>query len=228
MGRWLVSFTQTSAPIACISFVDPSPPSPLIVNKVGCCCSVTKLCPTLCDHMDCSMPGFSVLHYLPEFAQTHVHWIADALQLSHPLSPPSPLPPTLPNIRVFSESALPIRCPKYWSFSVSPSNEYSGFISFRIDWLISLQSEGLKRVFSSTTVQQNQFFGIQHSLGPTLTSIHDYWIFVRKSNVSALEYTVYVCHSFSSKEQASFNFMAVVTIHSDFGAQKNKLWHCFH
>ena len=70
-----------------------------------------------------------------------------------------------PSIRVFSnESVLHIRWPKYWSFSISPSSEYSGLISLRIDWLISLQSKGLSRVFSNTTVQKHQFFGAQLSL----------------------------------------------------------------
>ena len=151
----MVSFTQTSAPIACISFVDPNPSSPLIVNKVGCCCSVTKLCPALCDHMDCSMPGFSVLHYLPEFAQTHVRWIADALQLSHPVTPFSSAPNPSQHLGFFRESALPIRGPKYWSSSVSPSNEYSGFISFRIDWLISLRLRVLQESFQAP--QFNRF-----------------------------------------------------------------------
>ena len=86
------------------------------------------------------------------------------------------LPPSIfPSIRVFSnESALHIRWPKYWSFSfsVSPSNEYSGLISFRMDWLISLQSKGLSRVFSNTTVQKHQFFFL---CSVTLTSIHDHW-----------------------------------------------------
>ena len=54
-----------------------------------CCCSVIKSCPALCNPMDCSTPGFPVLHHLPEFAQTHVHWVSDALEASHPLSPPS-------------------------------------------------------------------------------------------------------------------------------------------
>ena len=81
------------------------------------------------------MPGFPVLHYLQEFAQTHVHWISDAIQPSHPLLPPTPLPSIFPNIEIFSnESALLIRCPNHWSFSISPSNEYLEFISFRIDW----------------------------------------------------------------------------------------------
>ena len=77
------------------------------------------------------------------------------------------LPSIFSNIRIFSsESVLPIRWSKYWSFifSISPSNEYSGLISFRIDWLISLQSKGLSRVFANTTVQKHQFFGIQLSL----------------------------------------------------------------
>ena len=92
-------------------------------------------------HMDCSTPGFPGLHHLPEFAQIHVHCFGDTIQPSHPLSPSSPAFHTLiPSIRVISsESALRIRWPKYWSFSfsISPSHEYSGLISFRIDWLMS-------------------------------------------------------------------------------------------
>ena len=81
--------------------------------------------------------------------------------------PPLLLPSIFPSIRVFSnESVLCMRWPKYWSFSfiISPSNEHSGLISFRLDWLDSLQSKGLSRVFSSTTVQKHQFFGAQLSL----------------------------------------------------------------
>ena len=78
-----------------------------------CCCLVTQSCPTLCDPMDCSTPGFPVLRYLLEFVQTHVHWVSDAIQPSHPLLPPSPLTLNLSTIRVFfSESALCIRWPK--------------------------------------------------------------------------------------------------------------------
>ena len=100
--------------------------------------SVHSVCPTLCDLMDCSTPGLPVHHQLPEFIQTHVHWAGDAIQPSHPLSSPLLLPSIFPSIRVFSnESVLRIRWPKYWSlsFSISPSNEYSGLISFRMDWL---------------------------------------------------------------------------------------------
>ena len=99
--------------------------------------SVAQSCPTLCDPMNCRSPGFPVHHQLPEFTQTHVHRVADAIQPSHPLSSPS-LPSVFPSIRVFSiESALRIRWPKYWSFSfrISPSNDYSAPVSFRMDWL---------------------------------------------------------------------------------------------
>ena len=85
----------------------------------------------------CSMPGFPTLHHLPQLAQTHVHSVSDAIQSSHPLLPLLFLPSVFPSIRVFSsESALRISWPKYWSFSfsISPLNDYSGLISFRIDW----------------------------------------------------------------------------------------------
>ena len=86
--------------------------------------------------MDCSIPGFPIHHQLPEFTLTHIHWVGGAIQSSHPLSSPSPS--VFPSIKVFTnESVLGIRWPKYWSFSfsISPSNEYSGLISFRMDWL---------------------------------------------------------------------------------------------
>ena len=85
--------------------------------------------------MDCSMSGFPVHHQLLELIQTHVHGVSDAIQPSHPLSSLLLLPSIFPSIRVFSsESVLHIMWPNYWSFSISPSNEYSGLISFRIDW----------------------------------------------------------------------------------------------
>ena len=132
-----------------------------------CCCSVTQFCPALCDPMDCSMPGFPVLHYLLEFAQTHMHWVDDAIQPSTVCHPLLLLPSIFPSIRVFpSESVLLIRWPKYWSFSfsISPSNEYSGLISFKMTGLISLLSKELSGVFSSITVQKHQFFNVQPSL----------------------------------------------------------------
>ena len=107
--------------------------------------TVAQSCPTLCDPMDCSMPGFPVHHQFLEFTQINVHWVSDAMQPSHPLLSPSPPTFNLSQLRVFSnESVLHIRWPKYWSFSfsISPSNEYSGLISFRMDWfnLLALQA----------------------------------------------------------------------------------------
>ena len=114
--------------------------------------------------MDCRTPGFPVLHHLPERVQTHVHWVSDAIQPSCPLSSPCPPAFNLSQHQTFNESAVRIRWPKYWSlsfsFSISPSNEYSGLISFRMDWFDLLQSKGLSRVFSNTTVQKHQFFSI--------------------------------------------------------------------
>ena len=96
--------------------------------------SVSKSCLSLCNPMDCSTSGLPVHHQLLELTQTHVRQVSDAIQPSNPLLSPSPLPSIFPNIRVFSiESVLRIRWPKYWSFSISPSNEYSGLISFRTD-----------------------------------------------------------------------------------------------
>ena len=129
--------------------------------------SVAQSCPTHCDPMDHSPPGFPVLHHLPELAQTlpiESVMRSNYLILCHLLLI---LPSIFPSIRVCSnESVLHIRWSKYWSFSfsISPSNEYSRLISFRMDGWISLQFKGLSRVFSNTTDQQHQFFGAQLSL----------------------------------------------------------------
>ena len=99
--------------------------------------SVSQSCPTLCDPMNCSTPGLPVHHQLPEFTQTHVHWVGDAIQPSHPLSSPSPSTFNLSQHQGLFKWVLRIKWPKYWSFSfsISPSNEYSGLFSFRMDWL---------------------------------------------------------------------------------------------
>ena len=135
-----------------------------------CCCSVTQSCPALCDSMDCSTWGFLVFHCFPEFVQTHVHWVSDAIQLSHSL---------LLN---------------HWCFPASGSYPMSQFSSggqsigvsawvlpvniqcFRIENdLISLQFKGLSRVFSNITIWKHQFSAFSLCYGPTLTSVHDYW-----------------------------------------------------
>ena len=112
--------------------------------------SVTQLCLTLCNPLECSIPSFPVHHQVLKLAQTYVYQVSDAIQPSQPLSSTSPLPSIIANIRAFySESVLCIRWPKDWSFgfSISPSNEYSGLISFRMDWLdLTVDQETLKSV----------------------------------------------------------------------------------
>ena len=135
-------------------------------------CSVTRLCLILCNPMNYSTPGFPVPHYLHEFAQIHVHWVNDAIPLSFSVAPFSCLQ-SLPASESFSnESVLRNRWPKYRSFGISLSNEYLGLISFRLTCWISLQSKGLSRVFSNTTVQKHQFFGAQLSLYRSNSHIH--------------------------------------------------------
>ena len=136
----------------------------------GCFCSVTLLCPALCDPMDCSMLGFPVLHYLPRFAQTHVHLVDDAIQPSHPLLLQLLLTSIFLSIRVFSnELVLHIRWPRIsWFFTsasaaVLPMNIQDWF-PLGLTGLISLLSKRLSRVFSSTTIWKHQFFGTQFSL----------------------------------------------------------------
>ena len=140
--------------------------------------SVAQLCPTPCNPTNRSTPGLPVHHQLPEFTQTHVHRVGDAIQPSHPLLSPSLLPPIPSSIRVFSsESTLLMRWPKYWSFSfsISPSNEHPGLISFRMDWLDLLAVQG-----NLESCPTPQFKSINSSVlsflhSPTLTSIHDHW-----------------------------------------------------
>ena len=164
--------------------------------------SVTELCLTLCDPMNHSTPGLPVHHQLPESTQTHVHWVGHAIQPSHPLSSPSPPALNLSQHQGLFESVRSCTMwPKYWSFSfnISPSNEHPGLISFGMDWLMSLQSKGLSRLFSNITVQKHQFNCIQLSLGSN-SHIHTWplkkpqpWLEMGlcwQSNVSAFKYAV--------------------------------------
>ena len=128
--------------------------------------SVTQSGPTLCDTTNHSRPGLPAHHQLPEFTQTHVHWVGDAIQPSHPLSSPSPLPPIPLSIRVFPMSQLYTWGGKSIgvsaSASVLPMNTQDQSPLQGTDW-ISLQSKGHSRVFSNTTVLQHQFFSAQLS-----------------------------------------------------------------
>ena len=142
--------------------------------------SIAQLCPTVCDPTNRSMPGLPVHHHLPEFTQTHVHRVRDAIQHLILCRPLLLLPPNPPSIRVFSnESSLCMRWPKYWSFSFSiiPSKEIPGLISFRMDWLDLLAVQGTHSQKSSPTPQfksiNSSVLSLLHS--PTLTSIHDHW-----------------------------------------------------
>ena len=160
-----------------------------------CCCSVAQSRPTLCDPMDYSTPGFCVLHHVLELAQTHVHWVGDAIQIISS------------SVILFSSclQSFPASESFLLSWLYSAGGQSIGASSSALpmniqDWfrlgftgLISLQSKGVSSNFSSTIVQKHQFFGAQPSLSSTLTSIHDYWKthgydymdLCRESNVSA-------------------------------------------
>ena len=128
--------------------------------------------------MDCSTSGFPVHHLPPELAQTPVHWAGDAIQPSHPLLSPSPPTFNFPSIRVFSsESVLHIRWPDYWGFSfhISPANEYSGLISFRMIWFYLVAVQGmLKRHLqhhsSKVSILQCSAFFIAQLWHPYMTT----------------------------------------------------------
>ena len=127
--------------------------------------TVTQSCLTLCNPMDCRRPGLPVHHQLLELAQTHVHQVSDAMQPSNPLSSPSPPVFSLSQhqglfqwVNSLHQAAKVLELQLHQS-----SNEYSGLISFRMTGLISLQSKGLSRAFSNTTLQKHQFFSAQPS-----------------------------------------------------------------
>ena len=132
-----------------------------------CCCSVAQLCPAFCDPMDSSIPGFPILHHLPELGQSHVHWVGDAIQPSDPIVPFSlclqsfPVSGSFRRSRLFTSGGQSTGASA--SASVLPMNIQDWF-PLELTGLISLQSKGLFRVFSNTTVQKHQFLGAQPSL----------------------------------------------------------------
>ena len=165
--------------------------------------------------MNCSLPGFPVHHQLLELAQIHVHWVSDAIQPSHPLSSLLLLPSIIPSIRVFSsESALCIRWPKYWnfSFSISPSNEYSGLISFRIDWfdLLAVQGTLKSLLFKSTCWANTRCWVISWGLASQNFSSH--WFFPQGEKDFAL-FILALCSFF-----ALFFLWLLSVLHCRFGS----------
>ena len=124
--------------------------------------SVAQSCPTLCHSMDCSTPGLPVHHQLLESTHTHVHWVSDAIQPSHPLS--SPFPPTVNLSQHQGLFKWVSSLHQEASFNISPSNEYKGLISFMMDWLDLLTVQGTLKSLLQQIVQKNQFFSAQLSL----------------------------------------------------------------
>ena len=158
--------------------------------------SVAQSCLTVCDPMNCSTSGFTVHHQLPEPTQTHVHWVGYTIQPSHPLLSLLLLPSIFPGIRAFSNrSALCITWPKYWSFSfnISPCNEHSGLISFRMDWLDLLAVQGTPKSLlqhhssKASIFRCSAFFIVQLShpymtMGKTITLMR--WTFLLMTHLS--------------------------------------------
>ena len=195
--------------------------------------SIAKSCMTFCKPMECRQPSlsFTISQSLLKLMATESVMASYHFILCRSLFFLSSI---FPSIRVFfNELALHIRWPKYWNFSfgfrISPFNEYLGLISFRIEWFDLLALEGLSGVFSGLIVKSINSWALSLIYGPTLTSIYDYWKnhsfdcmdLCQQSDVSAFNMLSRFLNSLSSKRQASFNFMAAVTICSDFGAQEN-------
>ena len=154
------------------------------------CCSVDKLCLTLCDPMNCSMPGFPVLHYLPGFAQTHVRWVGDAIRSCHPLLLPSSLALSPSEYQGLLSQLLAsgIQSIGATASASSLSNEYSGLISFRVDWFALLAVQGtLKSLLQhhsskASVLQCSAFFVVQltstHTTGKNV--VLTIWTFIGK------------------------------------------------
>ena len=142
-----------------------------------CYCSVAKSCPTLCKPMHCSMPGFAALHCLPDIVQTHVHWVGDAIQPSHPLPPPSPPALNLSQhqglFQLVDSSHQVVKVLEFQHQSF-PMNIQGWFPLGLID-LMSLLAKGLSRVFSSTIIESLNSLVLSLLYAPTFTSVPGYW-----------------------------------------------------
>ena len=181
--------------------------------------------------MNRSTPGLPAHHQHPEFTQTHVHPVGDAIQPSHPVIPFLSCPQCLPAPGSFPMSQLHMRWPKYWSFSfnISPSNEHPGLISIRMDWLDLLAVQGtLESLFQhhsskASILQCSAFFTVQTShtfmtTGKTIALTRR--TFVGKIMSLLFHMLSRLVITFLPRSKCLFNFMAAITICSDFGAQK--------
>ena len=193
--------------------------------------SVAQSCLMLCNPMDCSTPGFPIQHQHSELAQTHAHRVSDAIQPSHPLLSPSP-----PAFNLSQHQVLQIRWPKYWSFSfsISPSNAYSGLISFRMHWFDLLIVQGTLKSLLQHHSSKASILWCSALLWSN-SHIHT-WLLKNHSfdetyivEVMSLLFNM-LCRlaiTFLPRNKC-LNSMAAVTICSDFGAQESKVAHCFH
>ena len=162
----------------------------------------------LWDPMDCSTPGFTVLHHLPELVQTHVHWVSGAIQPSHALSPPSPLALSLSQHQgLFQWASCSHQVAKVLELQLqqhSYSNEYAGLISFRIEWLDLLAVQGTLRNLLQhhnlkvPILQCSAFFMVQ------LTSVHDYW---KNHSFDYMNFVVKVMSLLFSEEKSLIIFI---------------------
>ena len=231
-----------AAAVCCIINTNILMATPIMsfVNNFIQLSSVSQSCPTLCDPMNHSMPGLLVHNQLPEFTQTHVHWVGDAIQPSHPLSSPSPPARNPSQHQIFSnDSALRIRWPKYWSFSlsISPSNEHSGLISFRMDCFYLLAVQGtLKSLLQhhsskASILQCSAFFVVQLShpymtTGKTVALTR--WTFVDKVMSLLLNMLSKLVIAFLPRSKR----LLISWLRSPSAVimepPKNKVSHCFH
>ena len=204
---------------------------------VCCCCSVARPCLTLCDPMDCSTPGFPVLH---SWSLLKLMSIASVMPSNHLILclPLLLLPSVFPSIRVSSNKSVLCMWPKYWgvSFRISPSKEYSGLISFRIDWIDllavqrTLKSLLQHHSLKASILQCSAFFMVQLShpyMTTGKTTALTIWTLVGKV-ISLVFNTLFRFFIDFCSRSKCLNFTVVVTIRSDFGAQENKICHCFH
>ena len=189
--------------------------------------------------MDCSTPGLLVHHQLPEFTQTHVHWLGDAIQPSHPLSSPSPPVFNFSQHQGLFQSVLHIRWPKYWSFSfsISPSNEYSGLISIRIDWFDLLAVQGtLKSLLqhhssNASILRHSPFFTVQLShpymtTGKTIALTR--LTFVGKVMSLLFNMLSKLVITFLQRSKHPLISRLQSPSAGTLEPPKNKVWHCFH